>query len=41
MVSSLDSTPARKAPHLEDFCVAGAGDAMIGMGALITFYVIQ
>lgn len=28
MVSNFDSTPARKAPHLEAFCVAEGGDAM-------------
>lgn len=28
MVSSLDSTPARKAPHLEDFCVVEGVDVM-------------
>lgn len=29
MVSSLDSTPARKAPHLEAFCVVCGVDAII------------
>ena len=29
MVSSLDSTPAKKAPHLEDFCVVDGGDAIL------------
>ncbi len=30
MVSSLDSTPARKEPHLEDFLVVFGVDAILG-----------